>query len=76
MKEVKFIQELHYNCDTTIKLEYVNDLLQMNNEDLLDEAFNAQAPDEWDGMFTKQGAWEKQKSIEILKYKLKQTKFI
>ena len=65
-----FIQEIHFDCDTVWKNEYVSKLLSItNNEELLDFVIEQQQDDVYDG-FTEKGRWFADKSLGFLKWKL------
>jgi hypothetical protein len=40
------------------KQEYIDSLRKMTNAELLDEAFQATNPDDYDGEFTEKGSWK------------------
>ena len=71
---MKFIQEIHFDCDTVWKINFVNNQLLpiTDNEELLDFVMSYQIPDDYDGCWTKIGEWEKYKSLQFLKWKLSQ----
>jgi hypothetical protein len=73
-----FIQEIHFDCDTVWKKDFVdNELLSIkDNEKLLDFVFDKQEPDYYDGCFTTKGEFYAKKSIQFLKWKLSEINWI
>lgn len=47
--------------------EYLDMLHSMSDEDLFDEVFDAQAPDDYDGCFTTRGYWMRMLSQQCLR---------
>lgn len=67
-----FIQEIHFDCDTVWKKDFVdNELLSIkDNEKLLDFILSKQEPDEYDGCYSTKGEFYAKKSVQFLKWKL------
>lgn len=61
---------------TKWKVKFVENLLATSNESLLESTLDSQVPDDWDGCWSETGKWEKDKSIEILKDRLKTSGFL
>jgi len=77
-KEEIFIGEIHFDCDTVWKRNFVdNQLLPItDNEELLDFVISYQLPDDYEGCWTTIGEWKKYKSLQYLKWKLLQSGWI
>jgi hypothetical protein len=66
-----FIQEIHFDCDTVWKNEYVSKLFSItDNEELLDFVIGQQESDDYGDGFTEKGGWCAKKSLKFLKWKL------
>ncbi len=58
------------------KVKFVEELLLLNNEDLLDKTLEKQMPDDYDSCFSTDGEWEAEITILILKERMKSTGWI
>ena len=68
---IDFIQDVHFDCDTSWKHEFVDELLSIEDiYDLVDRVMIEQHPDDYDGTFTEEQKFFADKSYKFLKWRI------